>query len=285
MSAPPESQSRPSQQDRRVRVAPETILTTQVLPVSAWTAAEMVHAWTDQAVGRVVCAANVHMVMEAWDDAGFASALNTADLTFCDGRPLYAFCRLAGDRRAKQARGLDVMLMVCEIAVRHHLPIGIYGGRPEVLEAVERRLLAGYKDLDIVYRFSPPFRPLTDEEDAEQVEAIKATGVSILFVALGCPKQERWMLSHRDQLPVTMLGIGAAVDFVTGAVQPAGRLVQAAGLEWVHRLLSEPGRLWRRYARTNTRFLLLAAAQLLRERRQETSLPDPPGAGPGADDV
>jgi N-acetylglucosaminyldiphosphoundecaprenol N-acetyl-beta-D-mannosaminyltransferase len=251
-----------------VRVSPETILTTHVLPVSAWTAAEMVHAWADEAVGRVVCAANAHMVMEAWDDPTFASALNTADLTFCDGRPLYLFCRLAGDRRAKHARGLDVMLMVCEIAVRHRLPIGIYGGRPEVLDAVERRLMAGYKDLDIVYRYSPPFRPLTDAEDAEQIEAIKAAGVRILFVALGCPKQERWMLEHRGRLPVTMLGIGAAVDFVTGAVQPAGRLVQAAGLEWAYRLRREPGRLWRRYAHTNSRFLVLAVAQLLRQRRR-----------------
>ena len=268
MSASPESrQSEAPPLDRRVRVSPQTVLTTRVLPVSAWTAAEMVHTWTDEDVGRVACAANVHMVMEAWDDPAFAAALATADLTFCDGRPLHLFCRIAGDRRAKHARGLDVMLMVCEIAVRHQLPIGLYGGRPDVLAAVEKRLIAGYKDLDIVYRYSPPFRPLTDEEDAEQVEAITAAGVRILFVALGCPKQEMWMLSHRDRLPVTMLGIGAAVDFVTGAVQPAGRLVQAAGLEWAHRLLREPGRLWKRYARTNSRFLVLAAAQLLRQRR------------------
>jgi N-acetylglucosaminyldiphosphoundecaprenol N-acetyl-beta-D-mannosaminyltransferase len=207
------------------------------------------------------------MVMEAWDDPAFAATLATADLTFCDGRPLHLFCRLAGDRRAKHARGLDVMLMVCEIAVRHQLPIGLYGGRPEVIADVEKRLKAGFSDLDIVYRYSPPFRALTDEEDAEQVEAIKTAGVRILFVALGCPKQERWMVSHRDRLPVTMLGIGAAVDFVTGAVPPAGRLVQAAGLEWIHRLLREPSRLWRRYTSTNSRFLVLATAQLLRQRR------------------
>ena len=137
-----------------------------------------------------------------------------------------------------------------------------------LLAAVEKRLRAGYAHLDIQYRFSPPFRPLTPEEDEEQVEAIKAAGVRVLLVALGCPKQERWMLEHRDRLPVTMLGIGAAVDFVTGAVQPAPRVLQAAGLEWVHRLFAEPRRLWKRYARTNTRFLLLATAELLRESRR-----------------
>jgi N-acetylglucosaminyldiphosphoundecaprenol N-acetyl-beta-D-mannosaminyltransferase len=250
-----------------VRVASRTILTTSVLPVGAREAAEVMQGWAEEGVGRVVCAANVHMIMEARDDPAFSAGLATADLVFCDGRPLLWFCRLSGDRRAKQARGLDVMLNVCELAVRHGLPVGLYGGRPEVLADVEKRLKAGFADLDIRYRFSPPFRELTPEEDEEHVAAIKAAGVRVLLVALGCPKQERWMLEHRDRLPLTMLGIGAAVDFVSGAVQPAPRFVQAAGLEWVHRLLTEPRRLWRRYARTNTRFVALAAAQLLRESR------------------
>ena len=250
-----------------MRVAPRTILTTSVLPVGAREAAEVMQSWAEEGVGRVVCAANVHMVMESRDDPAFSAGLATADLVFCDGRPLLWFCRLSGDRRAKQARGLDVMLNVCELAVRHGLPVGLYGGRPEVLADVEKRLKAGFADLDIAYRFSPPFRALTPEEDEEQVAAIKGAGVRVLLVALGCPKQECWMLEHRDRLPVTMLGIGAAVDFVTGAVQPAPRVVQAVGLEWAHRLLTEPRRLWRRYARTNTRFVILAAIQLFRESR------------------
>jgi N-acetylglucosaminyldiphosphoundecaprenol N-acetyl-beta-D-mannosaminyltransferase len=251
-----------------VRVARRRILTTSVLPVSAREAAEVVMAWAEEPVGRVMCAANVHMVMEAWSDPMFSDELARADLVFCDGRPLLWFCRLSGDRRAKQARGLDVMLNVCDLAVRHGLPVGLYGGRPEVLAAVEKRLRAGFADVDIRYRYSPPFRPLSAEEDEQQTEAIKAAGVRVLLVALGCPKQERWMIEHRDRLPVTMLGIGAAVDFVIGAVQPAPRIMQSAGLEWVHRLFSEPGRLWKRYARTNTRFVILATSQLLRESRE-----------------
>jgi N-acetylglucosaminyldiphosphoundecaprenol N-acetyl-beta-D-mannosaminyltransferase len=251
-----------------MRVRSRTILTTRVEPVGVTDAAEIVRGWTEDEAGRVVCAANVHMVMTAWDDPSFAAQLDGSDLTVCDGRPLYLICRMAGDRRARHTRGLDLMLTVCDIAVRHKIPVGVYGGRPDVLEAVERRLKAGYGDLDIVYRHSPPFRPLTAEEDEAEIAAMKAAGVRILFVALGCPKQERWMLEHRDRLPAVMLGIGAAVDFVTGAVKPAGRLTQKAGLEWVHRLFKEPGRLWWRYASTNTRFVVLATAQLLRERRR-----------------
>jgi N-acetylglucosaminyldiphosphoundecaprenol N-acetyl-beta-D-mannosaminyltransferase len=251
-----------------MRVWSRGILTTRVEPVGVTDAAEMIRGWSEGGAGKVVCAANVHMVMTAWDDPSFARELDGSDLTVCDGRPLYLICRLAGDRRAKQTRGLDLMLTVCDVAVRHKIPVGVYGGRPDVLDAVERRLKAGYKDLNIVYRYSPPFRPLTAEEDEAEIEAMKAAGVRILFVALGCPKQERWMLEHRDRLPAVMLGIGAAVDFVTGTVKPAGRLTQKAGLEWVHRLFKEPGRLWWRYASTNTRFLVLATAQLLRERRR-----------------
>jgi N-acetylglucosaminyldiphosphoundecaprenol N-acetyl-beta-D-mannosaminyltransferase len=250
-----------------MRVWSRTILTTRVEPVGVTDAAEMVRVWSGEDAGKVICAANVHMVMTAWDDSSFTQVLDESDLTICDGRPLYLICRMGGDRRAKHTRGLDLMLAVCDVAVRHEIPVGIYGGRPDVLEAVERRLKAGYKDLDIVYRYSPPFRPLTAEEDEAEIEAMKAAGVRILFVALGCPKQERWMIEHRDRLPATMLGIGAAVDFVTGTVKPAGRLTQKAGLEWAHRLFKEPGRLWWRYASTNTRFLVLATAQLLRARR------------------
>lgn len=250
-----------------MRVWSRTILTTRVEPVGAHDAAETVRAWAQEAAGRVVCAANVHMVMEAWDDVSFAEVLGRSDITVCDGRPLYLICRLAGDRRAKHTRGLDLMLTVCDTAVRHRIPVGVYGGRPDVLDAVERRLRAGYGDhLDIVYRYSPPFRTPTPEEDEAEVAAIRAAGVRILFVALGCPKQERWMVEHRDRLPATMLGIGAAVDFVTGTVKPAGRITQKAGLEWVHRLVSEPRRLWWRYLSTNTRFVVLALAQFLREQ-------------------
>jgi N-acetylglucosaminyldiphosphoundecaprenol N-acetyl-beta-D-mannosaminyltransferase len=239
------------------------VLTLAVEPIPADAAAQKVTAWAADARGRVVCAANVHMVMEAWDDPGFADAVRGADLVVCDGRPLVWACRLDGVAGARQARGLDVLFEVCAAAEREGLGVGLYGGRPEVTAAAARRLRDGYPDLRLDYAWSPPFRPLDTAEDEEVVAAIAAASVQILFVGLGCPRQEQWMVAHRDRLPCVMLGVGAAFDFVGGGVSVAPRWLQVAGLEWAYRLWQEPRRLWRRYARHNLRFVVLVASRRL----------------------
>ena len=245
------------------------VLTLAVEPVSAADAAATVATWADEGRGRVVCAANVHMVMEAWDDPGFARALAGADLVVCDGRPLVWYCRAAGFGAARQARGLDVMLAACSEAERSGIRVGLYGGTSDALQLVRRRLSEAYPELDIAYSYSPPFRELTSAEDDAVTAAIEEEGVQVLFVALGCPKQERWMLAHRDRVAAVMLGVGAAVDFVAGSVPSAPRWMQVAGLEWAFRLAHEPRRLWRRYARSNLRFVLLAARTLLSNRARQ----------------
>jgi len=246
------------------------VLTLAVEPVSPAAASATVAGWAAEARGRVVCAANVHMVMEAWDDPGFARALAAADLVVCDGRPLVWYCRAAGLGAARQARGLDLMLTACAAAERSGIRVGLYGGTPDALLLVRRRLSEAYPELDIVYSYSPPFRELTPAEDDAVTGAIADAGVRILFVALGCPKQERWMLGHRERVAAVMLGVGAAVDFVAGSVPSAPRWMQVAGLEWAFRLTHEPRRLWRRYARSNVRFVVLAARTLLARRTCQT---------------
>jgi N-acetylglucosaminyldiphosphoundecaprenol N-acetyl-beta-D-mannosaminyltransferase len=236
----------------------QVILTTPVLPIGVDEASSVVAAWAADGGGRVVCAANVHMVMEAWDDPSFAATLAGADLVVCDGRPLVWSCRLHGVRDARQTRGLDLMLAVCRLAARRGLKVGLYGGEPAVAEEVRRRLVARFSSLDVCFLWSPPFRPLTEQEDADAVEAIAAAGVQILLVALGCPKQERWMVERRQRLECVMLGVGAAFDMVAGTIGVAPPWMQRAGLEWVFRLAHEPRRLWRRYAIHNSRFIVLA---------------------------
>jgi N-acetylglucosaminyldiphosphoundecaprenol N-acetyl-beta-D-mannosaminyltransferase len=242
------------------------VLTTPVLPVAATEAAVAAATWAADGVGRVVCAANVHMVMEAWDDAGFAELLAAADLVVCDGRPLVWTCRLQGVAGARQARGLDVMQAVCERAARRGLRVGLYGAAPGTLEQVRAALVEAHSGLDIVYAVSPPFRPLTAPEDEAVLAEITATGVQVLFVGLGCPKQEHWMMARRGRLGCVMLGVGAAFDMLAGEQPVAPRWVQRLGMEWVLRLACEPRRLWRRYALHNGRFVLLVARQLLRRR-------------------
>ena len=178
-----------------------TLLSTDVLTIDAAEAARVICDWATQPIGRAVCAANVHMLMEAHDDPDFAGTLRDADLVVCDGRPLVWAARLLGDASPSHCRGLDLTLEVCRAAAAQGLSVGLYGGEPWVLDEVGRRLGQQFPTLDIVFAWSPPFRELTPEEDIMDVGRIVADAPRILLVSLGCPKQERWMLAHRDRLP------------------------------------------------------------------------------------
>jgi N-acetylglucosaminyldiphosphoundecaprenol N-acetyl-beta-D-mannosaminyltransferase len=144
--------------------------------------------------------------------------------------------------------------------------VGFYGGSREVLDAVCAEMERCHPALEIAFRYSPPFRSLGPEEDAELAAAIEDSGARILFVGLGCPKQERWMAAHRASLSCTMVGVGAAFDFIAGTKRQAPAWMQRSGLEWLFRLACEPRRLWRRYVYNNPRFVYAFARQLWRER-------------------
>lgn len=242
------------------------VLSTPVLPIGAEEAASVIASWAADGRGRAVCAANVHMVMEAWDDTAFAALLEGADLIVCDGRPLVWACRLQGVGGALHTRGSDLMEAVCSVAAQRGLRVGLYGGAPEVTETVRRVLLTRHHGLEESYCWSPPFRQLTDAEDAAAMAAIATAGVQILLVSLGCPKQERWMIAHRDQMTCVMLGVGAAFDMLAGRIPTAPKAMQRVGLEWAFRLVYEPRRLWRRYAKHNARFVALLLRSELRSR-------------------
>jgi len=213
-----------------------------------------------------VCIATVHMVMEAWDDDEYREMVNGAELVTSDGVPLVWALRLLGLSDAERVYGPSLTPRLCERAAQDAIPVGFYGGDPEVLETLCTRLQERYPALDIAFRYSPPFRPLSPDEDAELASAIESSGARILFVGLGCPKQERWMASHRDALSCTMVGVGAAFDFIAGVKAQAPAWMQRCGLEWLFRLVCEPRRLWRRYLYHNPRFLVAFARQLWRER-------------------
>lgn len=212
--------------------------------------------------GGHVCIATVHMVMEAFDDPSFRAAVNAAELVTPDGVPLVWTLRRRGFE-AERVYGPTLTPIVCERASREGIPVGFYGGTPEVLGSMRGELERRFPDLDVAFAQSPPFRGLSDEEDAQVVSAILDSGAGILFVGLGCPKQERWMAAHRAALDCVQVGVGAAFDFIAGAKLQAPAWIQRAGMEWAFRLLTEPRRLWRRYLHNNPRFIV----QLMREER------------------
>jgi N-acetylglucosaminyldiphosphoundecaprenol N-acetyl-beta-D-mannosaminyltransferase len=219
-----------------------------------------------QTGGGRTCVATVHMVMESYDDPEFRSAVNGAELVTSDGVPLVWALRALGLSHAQRVYGPDLTPIVCREAARRGVPVGLYGGRPETLPALVGALLADIPELDVAFAHSPPYRSLSEQEDAEICGAIAESGVGVLLVGLGCPKQERWMAAHRERLSCAMVGVGAAFDFLSGAKRQAPAVLQRAGLEWLFRLLCEPRRLARRYAVQNPRFIYHFARQLRRER-------------------
>lgn len=214
--------------------------------------------------GAYVCVSNVHMCMETFDDSAFRHVVNSADLVIPDGRPISWAQKLLGHGDAKQVRGQDIMNELCRLSGNQEVNIGLYGGTSDdLLEQVVQQLTKDYPDIKITYSFSPPFRPLTNEEDQDVVKAINDASVNVLFVGIGCPKQERWMAEHKADLNCVMLGVGAAFDFIAGSKNHAPRWMQKFGLEWLFRLFSEPKRLWKRYLKQNPRFIYYFLQQWL----------------------
>ena len=223
-------------------------------------------ALASRAGGAYVCAANVHMAMEAHDSSTFADVVNGADLVVADGMPLVWAQRLFGVSAAHRVRGPDLTLAVAAAAARSGEVVAVYGGTEDVAGRFAAALVRHAPGLVIGTVVAPPFRPMTDEERNADLARLHASGASIVFVGLGCPKQERWMAEVVDRLDAVLLGVGAAFDFHAGAVAEAPRWLGSLGLEWLFRLASDPRRLWRRYARHNPRYVALLARQWLSHR-------------------
>jgi N-acetylglucosaminyldiphosphoundecaprenol N-acetyl-beta-D-mannosaminyltransferase len=221
-------------------------------------------AWSRQRASRVVCICNAHSLVTARQDAAYAQVLREAEMCTPDGAPVAWMLRRLGHAGQPRINGPDLMWRYCAWAAEHDEAIYLYGGSEATLALLQQRLRAAFPALRIAGAVSPPFRTLSVEEDEAAVAAINASGAGTVWVGLGCPKQELWMQAHRGRVNAVMLGVGAAFDYHAGTVPRAPRWAQQAGLEWLHRLASEPRRLWRRYLVTNTRFVLAAARQLLR---------------------
>jgi N-acetylglucosaminyldiphosphoundecaprenol N-acetyl-beta-D-mannosaminyltransferase len=217
--------------------------------------------------GGYVCFSTVHMVMESHDNAEYGAKVNGADVIIPDGMPLVWMQKLQGAKDANRVRANDLMIMLCAFAEQSDLTVGFYGGQQRVIDGIKERAKVDYPNLKIVYAFSPPFRPLTDVEDAEITAEINRKKPDLLFMGLGCPKQENWMAAHKNRVDTVMLGVGASFDFYAGNVKESPEWLGKFGLEWLFRLTQEPKRLWRRYLILNPRFMWLATRQLLKSRK------------------
>lgn len=224
---------------------------------------ERIIEWGRHRESRYVCICNVHSVVTARQDAEFGRVVAQADMATADGAPVAWMLRKLGFTGQQRINGPDLMWRFCGEAERLGFPVYFYGSTPETLALLESRLRAQFKNLVICGCYSPPFHAASADEEHAEAQHINASGAAVVFVGLGCPKQEMWMSRQRGKVQAVMIGVGAAFDYHAGTVQRAPLWMQHAGLEWLHRLASEPGRLWKRYLVTNTVFLIAAARQLI----------------------
>ncbi len=218
--------------------------------------------WAKQRSSRIVCVANVHMLVESHWDNRLRRVLQQANLVTPDGMPLVWMMRILGIRAQERVAGMDIFLASCQQASKCGIPVYLFGSTQDVLNRMERNLENDFPDLKLAGLESPPFRPLTEAEDLAVIERINNSGAGLLFVSLGCPKQEMWMANHLDKIKAVMVGLGGAFPVYAGDKKHAPKWVRESGLEWLYRLLQEPKRLFIRYLRTIPPFACLAFKQL-----------------------
>lgn len=229
---------------------------------------ELCNRWAEErkqslpANARIICVTSVHGIVTAQGDPELAAILNAADIATPDGMPVVWALRSFGSRNQQRVYGPTLMVEMCRSAAEHGRRIFLYGGREETLEELAVRLRRSFPNLMLAGYYAPPFRPLSSAEDEAVREMILKSDADIIFVGISTPKQEKWMYEHRNCFPgVTLVGVGAAFDFHAGRVRQAPGWMQRNGLEWLFRLMMEPGRLWKRYLLVTPRFLPLWAAQ------------------------
>jgi N-acetylglucosaminyldiphosphoundecaprenol N-acetyl-beta-D-mannosaminyltransferase len=211
--------------------------------------------------GGHVCVANVHMLVEARRDEALREVLERASLVVSDGLPLIWQLRRHGFPQAEQVRGPELMIRVCETAADENVPVYFYGGDDALMAQLRAALHRRVPTLQIAGMEAAPMLPRRPEVDEATLERIRGSGARVVFVGLGCPKQEFWMTAYRPHLPAVLVGVGQAFGIAAGQVREAPEWMRRAGLEWLFRVGSEPRRLWRRYLVTNSLFGLF----LLRE--------------------
>jgi len=223
-----------------------------------------IRKWAEQRESRYICLCNVHSVVTGYLDRSFRRVICNADTAAPDGMPVAWVMRKRGVLGQERIDGPGLMWRYAEQAALDGTPVFLYGAKPATLYRLMRRFREAFPGLQVAGHYSPPFRALTQTEEDAVVAMIEESGAAVVFVGLGCPRQEKWMAKISPRIPAVLIGLGAAFDYHAGVIKRAPRWMQTKGLEWLYRLAAEPRRLWRRYLVTNSLFIY----HVLRERRR-----------------
>jgi N-acetylglucosaminyldiphosphoundecaprenol N-acetyl-beta-D-mannosaminyltransferase len=244
-------------------------------------AVDLAGHWIQAGNPGYICVTGVHGVMEAQRDPELLRTFNRAAISLPDGMPMTWVGRLQGFRRMDRVFGPDFMIAMCRLSVERGYRNFLYGGKPGVADLLSQALQRRFPSLQVVGTYTPPFRSLTAEEEAELIAQVAQAQPHILWVGLSTPKQERFMARYADRLPVPLsVGVGAAFDYHTGSIRDCSPWIKRAGLQWLHRLMQDPRRLWKRYLVNNPAFLWHITWQLLGLREYPSHRDAPPRETP-----
>ncbi|MEM6628449.1 MAG: WecB/TagA/CpsF family glycosyltransferase [Bacteroidota bacterium] len=219
-----------------------------------------------------VCFSNVHMLIEAYKDPMFNEIVSEADMATPDGVPLRIAMRLLYGIRQDRIAGMDAFPHLLKEAAKRDKSVYFYGGKQEVLDAIVKRAAVEIPGLKIAGYYSPPFRKLSEEEKQQIRDTINDSHADLTFVALGCPKQEKWVASEQDKIKGCLLAVGGAFTVYAGMQVRAPKWMQKYSLEWLFRLVQEPKRLWKRYFVTNSLFIYLFIKELFLGKRNYSQI-------------
>jgi exopolysaccharide biosynthesis WecB/TagA/CpsF family protein len=246
----------------------------QVSPTSYAEAVETAIAAARHRQSSVIACHAAHAIVTASNNSDLRAKVNRFEMITPDGQPVrWALNMIHGAKLRERVYGPELTLRLCEAAAREKIGIYLYGGTPNSLTRLQENLFKHFPDLIISGFESPPFRPLTAEEDQAVVARINGSGARIVFIGLGCPKQDHFAADHRDRIQAVQVCVGAAFDFHAGMVRMAPSWMQKRGLEWLFRLYCEPRRMWRRYLVTNTQFAVKLGRAILARYLFNKSLP------------
>ncbi|HLF45106.1 MAG TPA: WecB/TagA/CpsF family glycosyltransferase [Chitinophagaceae bacterium] len=226
---------------------------------------DLVLEWAGKNQPAYVCFANVHMTIEAYRDKQFLAQVENANLVLADGKPIAAACNLLYKKKQERISGMDFMPRLLERLNEIKGSVFFYGSTLEILEQLKQRLTEKYPDVIHAGSISPSFGPVNEEEVLIDIEKINRSEAQVIFVSLGCPKQEKWMATYSSKIKAVLLGVGAAFSVFAGNRKRAPLWMQKLALEWFFRLMQQPRQLSKRYFTTNFLFLFLLTREWLKK--------------------
>lgn len=209
--------------------------------------------------GDYICVSNVHTTVTSYEEPDYCAVQNGGIMAIPDGGPLSTVGRKRGYENMARTTGPGLMVEIFKISAESGYRHYFYGSTEETLDKLFQKLKENYPGLEIAGVYSPPFRPISPEEDEAIVKCINKTQPDFVWIGLGAPKQEKWMAEHQGKVDGLMLGVGAGFDYFAGNIDRAPQWMQKSNLEWFYRLMQDPKRLFKRYFRTNIKFMWLIA--------------------------